>query len=76
MVGSLPLLSEYESIICYQLTDECIFDVHMFKDEDCILIVLIDRSESMEEEARVRQSENEKKLMLRYGRGLNKGVAD
>ena len=73
LLGSIPMTTDYESIVCYQLSESCIIDVHLFNDEDCILIVLIDRTGHMEDEARVRQSENEKKLMLRYGRKLDKG---
>lgn len=71
LVGNLPMTTDYESILCYQLNESCIIDVHLFNDEDCILVVFVDRTEHMEEEARVRQSENVEKLMRRYGKKIN-----
>ena len=68
LLGSIPMTSAYESIICYQLSDSCIIDVHLFKDEHFAIVVLVDRSKDMGEEARVRQSKNEEKLRRRYGK--------
>ena len=73
LMGNLPITTDYESIICYQLSDSCIIDVHLFNDDDCILILLIDQTEHMEDEARDRQRENVEKLMRRYGRKIGRG---
>tara|TARA_R110002096_G_scaffold105770_1_gene232651 strand:- start:205 stop:594 length:390 start_codon:yes stop_codon:yes gene_type:complete len=68
LLGNIPMSSDYESIICYQLSDSCIIDVHLFRDEHFAIVVLVDRSEDMGDEARVRQSKNEEKLRRRYGK--------
>lgn len=66
--GSLPLDSDHESIVCYQLTDSCAIDIHLFKDEAGVLVLLVDRSAETEEEARRRQLHNEAKLRQRYSK--------
>lgn len=68
LLGNVPMTSDYESIICYQLSENCIIDIHLFKDEHFTVVLLVDRSEKMEEEGRARQSENEDKLRRRYGK--------
>ena len=66
LLGNIPMASDYESIICYQLSEKCIIDVHLFKDERFNVVLLIDRTADMEEEGRVRQIHNEEKLRQRY----------
>lgn len=66
LLGNIPMTSDYESIVCYQLSESCIIDIHLFKDERFNIVLLIDRTANMEEEARVRQRENEEKLRRRY----------
>lgn len=62
LLGNIPMTADYESILCYQLSERCIIDVQLFRDERFNIVLLIDRSASMEAEARVRQGENEEKL--------------
>jgi len=64
--GYLPLTADYESIVSYQLSDRCIIDIYLINDEEGILILLIDRSMDIEEEARARQQRNEARLRQRY----------
>lgn len=66
LLGNIPMTSDYESIVCYQLSENCIIDVHLFKDERFNIVLLIDRTANMEEEGRARQSHNEEKLRQRY----------
>lgn len=66
LLGYLPMTTDYECILSYQLSDGCIIDIHLFNDEDCILVILVERTKELEEEARVRQKSNELKLKRRY----------
>lgn len=64
--GYLPLEKEYGSIVCYQLSDSCVIDIHLLMEETGTLILFIDRSKETEEEARTRQQRNEERLRKRY----------
>jgi len=64
----IPMKSNYECIECFQLGDSCVIDVHLFNDDDCILVVLIDRSSEMAVEATLKQQRNELKLNQRRAR--------
>ena len=64
--GYLPLSSEYENIVNYQLSDTCIIDVHLFRENRGLLVLMIDRSREGEKEAVTRQRLNEARLRQRY----------
>ena len=64
--GYLPLSSEYENIVNYQLSDSCIIDVHLFRENQGLLVLMIDRSREGEKEAVTRQRLNEARLRQRY----------
>lgn len=64
--GYLPLSTDHESIICYQLSDDCVIDIHLFREDCGTLILMLDRSADTEEVARLRQQENEQSLRRRY----------
>ena len=66
--GYLPLAKSHESILAYQLSDECVIDIHLFDDDGDTLVLMIDRSLDSAEEARSRQQQNEAKLRQRYAR--------
>lgn len=68
LLGYIPMRNDYESIECYELGDNCVIDVHLFNDDDCILVVLIDRSSEMVAEATLKQQRNELKLQQRRAR--------
>ena len=66
--GYLPLATEQESIVSYQLSDSCVIDIHLFDDEDRVLVLLIDRSVDSREDTEIRQRRNEARLRERYAR--------
>ena len=66
--GCLPLEEDYRSIVCYQLSDTCVIDIHLLKEELGTLILFIDRSNDAEEEAQMRQQRNEERLRERYNK--------
>jgi len=65
--GYLPLTAEYKSIRSFQLSDTCIFDIHLLNDAQGTIILFIDRSKDTEAEARIRQQRNEERLRKRSG---------
>lgn len=68
LLGYLPMAEEYECIVNYQLGDDCVVDVHLFNDDDSVLVVLVDRTVEMALETTIRQQANELKLKLRRER--------
>ena len=66
--GYLPLSQDYESIDRFQLSDSCVIDIHLFKDDNGILILLVDRSADTEDETQTRLRLNEARLRQRYRR--------
>lgn len=68
LLGYLPMTGEYECIVNYQLGDDCVIDVHLFNDDDSVLVVLVDRTVKMMEEKNIRQQANELKLRRRRER--------
>lgn len=61
--GYVPMSRDYECIESYQAGDDSIFDVHLFKDQEQIWILLIDKTSDMEWESAARQQANELRLL-------------
>lgn len=66
--GYLPLSQAYESIDRFQLSENCVIDIHLFRDEAGVLILLVDRSTDTEDETETRQRLNEARLRQRYNK--------
>jgi HD-GYP domain-containing protein (c-di-GMP phosphodiesterase class II) len=61
--GYLPLASAYECIDSVQLGEACVIDVHLFNDENCVWVILVDKTAAVEWEAIARQKTNELRLL-------------
>lgn len=63
--GFLPMSRDYEFIEAYQATDDSIIDIHLFRDQQQVWIILVDKSADLEWESSARQSANELALLKR-----------
>lgn len=61
--GFIPMENPYEQIPSYQVTDDIIIDIHLFRDTDCIFIILVDKTSDLKWEALARQKRNELRLL-------------
>ncbi len=61
--GYLPMRDKYETIPDYQVDDTRVIDVHLFRDQDCIWVILVDKTSDKEWELSARQKGNELRLL-------------
>ncbi len=61
--GFVPMTRDYEVIEACQVGDATIIDVHLFRDQDHIWVILVDKTEDMEWQASARQKGNELRLL-------------
>ena len=61
--GYIPMARNYEYIAAYQVSDAVVVDVHMFKDNGCSWVILVDKSAEKEWESTARQKGNELRLL-------------
>lgn len=61
--GYVPMSTDYAIIEAWQAGDDSIFDIHLFKDQAQIWVILVDKTSDMEWEAIARQSANELRLL-------------
>ena len=69
----LPMASDHEYIPSYQVSEDCVLDVHLFREPHCIWIMMFDKTADIQWEARARQTGNELKLLQQKMRNLDKG---
>ena len=63
LTGLIPMTGDYEGIPAFQISDDLIIDLHLFKDDHCYWIILVDKTECFEWEAIARQKSNELRLL-------------
>lgn len=63
LTGLIPMTTDYEVIPSFQIKENLIIDLHLFKDDQCYWIILVDKTESFEWEAIARQKSNELRLL-------------
>jgi HD-GYP domain-containing protein (c-di-GMP phosphodiesterase class II) len=63
LTGLVPMSRDYEYLPAYQLGESAIFDVHFFKGDDQIWIILVDLSSQKKWESLARQNANELRLL-------------
>lgn len=63
LTGLIPMQRDYEFIEACQIADDCIVDVHLFRDQAQVWIILIDKTSELEWEASARQKTNELRLL-------------
>jgi len=61
--GYVPMSTDYALIEAWQAGDDSIFDIHLFKDQAQIWVILVDKTSDMEWESIARQSANELRLL-------------
>ena len=61
--GYVPMSRDYEFIDAYQAGDGPIVDIHLFRDQEQIWIILVDKTSDMEWESAARQKANELRLL-------------
>jgi HD-GYP domain-containing protein (c-di-GMP phosphodiesterase class II) len=63
LTGLVPMSRDYEYLPAYQLGESSVFDVHFFKGDDQIWVILVDLSGQKKWESLARQSANELRLL-------------
>ena len=63
LTGLVPMSRDYEYLPAYQLGESSIFDVHFFKGDEQIWIILVDMSGQKKWESLARQNANELRLL-------------
>ncbi|MDH3762778.1 MAG: HD domain-containing protein [Gammaproteobacteria bacterium] len=61
--GYLPMTRDYEFIEAFEAADDSIVDIHLFRDQQQIWVILVDKTGDMEWESSARQSANELRLL-------------
>jgi HD-GYP domain-containing protein (c-di-GMP phosphodiesterase class II) len=70
--GYIPMSCEHEYIAAYEVSASIVVDVHLFKDNGCCWVILVDKSAQKEWETTARQRTNELRLLQqRIGDGAN-----
>ena len=69
--GLVPMSRNYEYLPAYQLGESSIFDVHFFKGDEQIWIILVDMSGQKKWESQARQNANELRLLKQKVGELN-----
>lgn len=70
--GYLPMIGSHEFIPAYQVSDDCVIDVHLFNEGQSVCIIMFDRTTEIRWEAQARQHGNELKLLQQKLRALEK----